>query len=320
MNDETLTRPARNAAVYALAASPAYQTDGVCFAATVGGLLRSPDRGKTFEDAYASLELPESRCQPPRSRYRQRSLSDRTVFAGRQRRDLALARRGATWQYAELRTPPPVVTCLAVSPAYEEDGIVFAGTLQDGVFRTADRGGRWASWNFGLIDLGRALPGALACVRPRTTRLSWARRRDCSAAPTAVGRGVRSACPPILRRSSASPFLLTTRKTTALFAGTESNGLWMSDDRGTSWQPVESLGPVAINALIVTAGEGSLALTALLEDELRVSEDGGADWRSLPLDLPEDVAAVCLAAPEGLGPGRSVLLGCSDGEVRKVML
>ena len=28
-----------------------------------------------------------------------------------------------------------------------------AGTLEDGVFSSTDRGGRWGAWNFGLFDL-----------------------------------------------------------------------------------------------------------------------------------------------------------------------
>ena len=318
MNDETLNEAGEERVVYALAASPAYQSDGVCFAATVGGLLRSADRGETFEDAYASLGASESLATPAVA-VSPAFLSDRTVFAGVNGAILRSLDGGATWQYATLRTPPPVVTCLAVSPNYEEDGIAFAGALQDGVFRTADRGGRWASWNFGLIDLG-VLCLALSPAFGRDDTL-FAGTETGIFRSSNGGRawrevGLPSDIAPVLSLAISPDYTQDNR----LFAGTESNGLWMSDDRGTSWQPVESLGPVAINALIVTAGEGSLALTALLEDELRVSEDGGADWRSLPLDLPEDVAAVCLAAPEGLGPGRSVLLGCSDGEVRKVML
>ncbi len=139
-------------AVYALAASPNYAADGVCFAATASGLLVSADHAATFGDAYRSLQLPAA-LPTPAVALTPCFASDHTVFAGVFGSVLRSHDRGATWQVAELRSPPPVVSCLAVSPAYERDGIAFAGTLQDGVFRSADRGTRWAAWNFGLIDL-----------------------------------------------------------------------------------------------------------------------------------------------------------------------
>ena len=43
--------------VYALAASPAFEQDGTCFAARPTGLNRSQDGGVTWQNAYASLEL-----------------------------------------------------------------------------------------------------------------------------------------------------------------------------------------------------------------------------------------------------------------------
>ena len=196
MNDET--RPARQRSTRLPPPPPIKQTAsvlpppsaGCCGRPIAARRSRMPTRRC---GASESLATPAVAVSPA-------FLSDRTVFAGVNGAILRSLDGGATWQYAALRTPPPVVTCLAVSPNYEEDGIAFAGALQDGVFRTADRGGRWASWNFGLIDLG-VLCLALSPAFGRDDTLFAGTETGSSAVPTAVGRGVRWACPPILRRS-----------------------------------------------------------------------------------------------------------------------
>jgi len=47
----------------------------------------------------------------------------------------------------------PLVSSLVISPNYTHDGTLLAGTMEDGVFRSADRGSHWVAWNFGLLDL-----------------------------------------------------------------------------------------------------------------------------------------------------------------------
>ena len=43
--------------VHALAASPTFAKDGICFAAHTAGLASSEDGGRTWRDAYTALEL-----------------------------------------------------------------------------------------------------------------------------------------------------------------------------------------------------------------------------------------------------------------------
>ena len=49
--------------------------------------------------------------------------------------------------------PPPVVSALVISPNYARDGILLAGTVEDDVFSTSNRGRHWVACNFGLLDL-----------------------------------------------------------------------------------------------------------------------------------------------------------------------
>jgi photosystem II stability/assembly factor-like uncharacterized protein len=320
MNDERIDEnaPEQNdaeTAMYALAASPAFADDGICFAATAGGLLRSADAAASFVDAFASLGLTE-RLGTAAVAVSPAFRSDHTVFAGVHGAILRSFDAGSTWQYSLLRTPPPVVTCLVVSPSYEEDGIAFAGTLEDGVFRTADRGSRWAAWNFGLIDLAvLCLAVSPAFAQDETlfagTETGLFRSANGGRAWRECGLPINTA--PVLSLAFSNDYA----QDGCLFAGTESNGLWRSTDRGVSWAPVEALGHGAVNALLVGGSAMGLSVAALVGSAVFVSLDGGLTWREIAVDLPEEVAPMCLAAPEGLAAGAVVLIGCSDGAVRR---
>ena len=56
MNQETQSQDI----VFALAASPNFRQDGVCFAARASGLYRSDDAGNSWHFAYDSLDLKDS--------------------------------------------------------------------------------------------------------------------------------------------------------------------------------------------------------------------------------------------------------------------
>jgi len=47
----------------------------------------------------------------------------------------------------------PLISALATSPNFADDGTILAGSIEDGVFCSMDRGVQWAAWNFGLLDL-----------------------------------------------------------------------------------------------------------------------------------------------------------------------
>ncbi len=69
------------------------------------------------------------------------------------RRNPTFGRRWPCLDRRPIALPPPFVHSLAVSPQFAQDGVVLAGTMEDGVFRSGDRGAQWAAWNFGLLDL-----------------------------------------------------------------------------------------------------------------------------------------------------------------------
>lgn len=74
----------RNEIVYALAVSPDFAVDRVCFAARSSGLYRSEDAGRTWCAAYDSLALPVPLATSAVA-VSPGFASDGTVFAGARR-------------------------------------------------------------------------------------------------------------------------------------------------------------------------------------------------------------------------------------------
>ena len=137
--------------IYALAASPHFATDKLCYAARQSGLHVSHDGGATWRSAFESLDVPSlpSATAVALSPYFQ---SDRTVFVGVPGGLLTTSDDGTSWIIAALPTPLPFITAIAVSHDYAQDGVVLAGSMEDGVFVSEDRGRSWKAWNFGLLD------------------------------------------------------------------------------------------------------------------------------------------------------------------------
>jgi photosystem II stability/assembly factor-like uncharacterized protein len=304
--------------VYALAPSSAFAEDGICFAATAEGLLRSTDYGATWEPAYAALNLPEA-LPTPAVAVSPAFSRDHTVFSGVAGSVLRSTDGGQrVWQVAMLPTPPPTVSTLCVSPNYEEDGILFAASMQDGVFRSANRGSNWVAWNFGLVDLNvlcLALSPNFAADETLFAGTETGLFRS-----TNGGRAWREVALP----EEAAPVLALALsphypQDGIMFVGTESEGLWITADRGKNWTRSEGLPAGAVNGLVLDRTYPEPArLLVLMDTGMYLSEDNGESWLALDAELPEDVAPMCVAAPYGLAPNAALLIGLSDGTVTTV--
>ena len=220
--------------VYALAASPQFDRDGVCFAGRASGLYRSADGGASWQPAYATLNLSED-VSTPAVVVSPDFASDRAVFAGVTGAILRSHDGGGSWFLTLLPSPPPVVSCLVASPDYERDGVLFAGTMEDGVFRSSEfLGERWVRWNFGLLDL-HVLVLALSPDFAHDEIL-FAGVESGIFRSTNGGRAWREVLfptdlAPVISLAISPDF----KRDGLLLAGTEAHGLHVSYDRGRTW-------------------------------------------------------------------------------------
>lgn len=318
MNNAEAKPMAEEEIVYALAASPDFAADGICFAARSSGLYRSDDGGITWRNAYASLDLKEplttmAVAVSPDFR------SDRRVFGGVMGGVMCSSDGGEHWSASLFRTPPPLISALVISPDFASDGTLFAGTMEDGVFRSADRGGHWAAWNFGLLDL------SILClaISPGFAgdETLFAGTDSGIFRSTNGGRAWRETdfpgeLAPVLSLALSPDY----PSSGIIFAGTESNGLYRSNDRGKTWVRLgEGIIEDSVNCVLLSPEFPTRPeILAVLSSALLFSPDGGETWRVWKEGMSIDQGITTALAPCGLGPSAPLLIGLVGGQVLRL--
>ncbi|MCY3918108.1 MAG: hypothetical protein OXG49_19060 [Chloroflexi bacterium] len=210
---------------------------------------------------------------------------------------------GASWTAQPFRAPAPLVTCLALSPKFEEDGCALAGAFEDGVFRSTDGGESWIAVNHGLFDhsvYSLALSpnfahDGIACVG---TGSGIYRSKN----------GGRLWWDLTMPAGDETVLSLAIAESGALFAGCEAHGLLRSRDAGESWEALlETEG--AVNG-VALAKDG--ALIAQVDDGVWLSRDDAASWSELAAD---NVDCMALGAD-----GETLLLAMADGSIRQLYI
>lgn len=257
------------------------------------GLARSDDGGIRWS-AVPVLPGPD---QPPITTLA--TASDGELLAGTAGGVLRSPNSGERWDACPMPAPPPTVSALAVS----QDGVVLAGTVEDGVLRSPDGGLSWECWNFGLLDPS-ALCLALA-AEDATGQTVLVGTGSGIVRSTSSGRGWR-----YVTGTAALCLVEDRSRPGTYYAGSEEGRLLCSQDAGATWQATavhlsepmcNLISPMAKSAaLIVVAG----ATLLLLDETLSCC-------RSVALDEP----ALCAAADE-----RTILIGCASGRILHVEL
>jgi len=303
---------------YALAASPCFEQDGICFAARGSGLYRSENGGETWQSAYGALNLKASlptmavATSPDFA-------SDRTVFAGVPGGILRSFDGGERWDVVQLPSPPPVVSALVVSPDYARDGIVMAGTVEDGVFSTSNRGGHWIAWNFGLLDLNTicmAISPDFALDETLFVGTDSGIFRS-----TNGGRAWREVdfpleLAPVLSLALSPGY----SEDGILFAGTEAHGLYRSVDRGRTWTRLgEDIIRSAVNAILLSPEFPEKGDVLVMQTGgLVFARDARQTWAEWPASVESGEGLACVVAPLGLSQDATLLVGLVAGGVQRI--
>ncbi len=294
-----------DAQVSSLALSPEFQIDRLGFAGTNLGLLVTRDGGQTWQDALASLGL-EAPLPVTSVIYVPRQMKAARVVAGIYGGFLQSEDNGQTWQVISPASPPAVVTALAAA----QNGDLYAGTAQDGIFIAQD-GGKWIRWNFGLLDWHifcvaavRWADGSQVCFAGVETGVFYSLNS---------GRAWHETDFPI--DAGAVLSLAVSEESERVFAGTETGSLFRSRDRGRSWERIsEGVFRAEISALILD-GDRLLAASG---NKLLVSHDGGESWREWNAQAQVTGAILSAAIHSGPGTGALLFAGSTDGKIHVI--
>jgi photosystem II stability/assembly factor-like uncharacterized protein len=186
---------------------------------------------------------------------------------------------GRSWYRAWTDQVQAPVTCFVVSPNFNKDSVLLAGTEGEGIIRTTDGGRHWNLSNFGLR--GFSVYDLVAIGVPQTFRelrhlkeVVFAATDDGVYTSPNGGRAWKPAGTETTGMTilglALSPNFATDQ---TLYAGTESGALFRSRDGGSSWRRLDFGGfsPGPINSLFC-GGDGDLLVGTSQEGILRLSD------------------------------------------------
>lgn len=302
--------------VYAMSAAP---DSTLLLAAKQSGLQRSDDGGKSW---YPITLTPGHDEQPSVTAVALSTGTDGTLhlLAGVPGGVIISRDSGASWMAAALASPPPFVTALALSPGYAQDGMVFASTIEDGMFRSDDWGESWQPWGFGLFDLN--VLGLAVSPDFSHDQSLYAVTETGVYCSRNSGRSWQltdfpAEAAPVLCVAISPAFALDGR----LYAGTEAMGLYYSDNRGQAWQRMEQLDiQDSINAILLGAQYPERPeILVVTNHALWYSEDKGESWSDWRNDLEFSDGLTAALAPQGFAAGNLLLLGLANGHILTVI-
>lgn len=234
------------------------------------------------------------------------SLGDRIFTGGAPFGVAYLLDTAEQWQAAWQEGAESAVLTFALSPDYDDSGVILAGSEGDGVLRTRDRGLRWMPSNFGLQNL-TVLTLAWA---PPMQEDAWPRWQVVFAgteegiyrSPNAgLGWKRSSSADAAYQTVAVAPDVHCSG---LVLAGTEEGGLWRSTDGGRSFAAVDGA-PDQVNSLVALANGDGGSVKWLLSDDTQLwrSQDGAA-WTPVAGSTP----ALCMLEVDG-----SVYVGGENG-------
>jgi photosystem II stability/assembly factor-like uncharacterized protein len=134
--------------VAAVALSPTFASDGIVIAGTAGGVLRSIDRGGTWEFRAFGSPPPFVSALAFSPNFER----DGLIFAGTLEDGVFVSRdRGSSWHAWNFGLLDLNVLALAISPAFAEDETIFVA-VESGVFRSGNGGLAWRETPFDIDD------------------------------------------------------------------------------------------------------------------------------------------------------------------------
>ena len=263
---------------------------GTLFAATVGGVYRSTDKGASWTPSGAGIHSGAF--------VNALIVNGTTLFAGTTRYGMHRSTdNGETWQQVNTGLPSlPTVYALAVSGSF-----LYAG-LNNGLFRSSDNGTSWIQLSNGLPADTFVFRIAVAGTTLFLSKLNGGelfRSTDNGLTWTPSGSGL-----------PVTTVVALVANGTTLLAGS-AGGLYRSINNGDSWERILSGLPTTANIRSILLASSGIYLGTISHGIYR-SVSGGATWSQALNGLNHDWA-VALAESGG-----SLIVGTLGGVYRSL--
>jgi photosystem II stability/assembly factor-like uncharacterized protein len=200
--------------------------------------------------------------------------------------------------------PAPLITAFAWSPNFTQDGTILAGTFEDGLFCSTDRGEQWAAWNFGLLDLSVyaiAMSPDFAADQVVFVATESGIFRSANG-----GRSWRAVPFP----SDSVPVVsLVTLGNDKILAGTDADGLFHSGDGGYTWDRLAAGAIEGVVNAILPRFPDSNSITILLDSRIVRSPNGGQTWH-IWAEIDESATAIAGSPQTG-----TLFVGTVNGQI-----
>lgn len=224
---------------------------------------------------------------------------DRTLFAGAAGTLLRSINGGETWDFLALPSPSPVVTAIVLAPDFATSGIVFVGTLEDGVFVSQDRGMHWDVWNFGLIGFG------INTLTVSDNSILFAGNEIGVFQSKNMGRSWAAL------HIFEKPVVAMQVANHGLLVGVEDMGLWLVNHHKK--QPIAS---ETLSGTVDTIFLRDNCMLVLNNHKLFLSRDDGITWHRIETAL----AIISVDVFEGLHVGAEILVAAADSTIYTLCL
>ena len=281
-------------AIVGLTASP----DGICFAATHTGVLKSSDFGHTWESAFTSL--PHAGGVPVTAvALSSRFNADGTLFAAIPGGIGRSSDQGEHWDFIALPLPIQIISAFGISPDFAHDRIAFASTTDDGVLLSEDGGKTWQAWNFGLLDhnvLSLAISPDFARDRTILAGTSSGLFRSVNSGKS--WQAIDLDC------GFAEICGLVSAMNSTYFAITDESSLYRSTDLGQTWTNIS----ISLESIqTITAGSAFIAITT--NEAILRSKDLGESWEKIAPNHDSITSATLIG-------DHRMLIGTASGDFR----
>ena len=128
--------------VFAVGAGLLPEGREIIFAARQSGIHRSLDLGATWSPVWAEGLSASIAVSPDLS-------VDGLVIAGVEGGVIRSEDAGSTWRFHSFACPRSLVASLSITSDWGRSGLILAGTAEDGLYRSPDRGKTWLASNTG---------------------------------------------------------------------------------------------------------------------------------------------------------------------------